>query len=350
MFGGGAGGGEFFVPGTRRNDLLHVSHRGVFQDARRLGVEPAGGESGVRGRGVEQPDLGSTQSEAQAVGPRIRIELQTHLSGQSVNPVQPDVRQQPHGGRVQRVGERQAVAHRPVTMPVIIYRGEHAGGRGKFSGHVRHYRGGCGAAFQREHPGIDIRIDASDRLVYDTASGALYYDADGLGGTAAVQFAQPRLLDTVNRALADAGLQPQALTLEITESVIMHDAESAVGMLRALKHMGVRISIDDFGTGYSSLSYLKRFPIDILKIDKSFVHTLGINDEDTAIVHAIMALAKSLRLVTIAEGVETVRQVEMLQKAQCDLFQGFHFSQPLDSDRLTERLAGERPHLRPALH
>ena len=177
-----------------------------------------------------------------------------------------------------------------------------------------------------------------------------YADLSVSVNVSAVQFAQPRLLDTVNRALADAGLQPQALTLEITESVIMHDAESAVGMLRALKHMGVRISIDDFGTGYSSLSYLKRFPIDILKIDKSFVHTLGINDEDTAIVHAIMALAKSLRLVTIAEGVETVRQVEMLQKAQCDLFQGFHFSQPLDSDRLTERLAGERPHLKPALH
>ena len=177
-----------------------------------------------------------------------------------------------------------------------------------------------------------------------------YADLSVSVNVSAVQFAQPRLLDTVNRALADAGLQPQALTLEITESVIMHDAESAVGMLRALKHMGVRISIDDFGTGYSSLSYLKRFPIDILKIDKSFVHTLGINDEDTAIVHAIMALAKSLRLVTIAEGVETVRQVEMLQKAQCDLFQGFHFSQPLDIDRLTERLAGERPHLRPALH
>ena len=80
------------------------------------------------------------------------------------------------------------------------------------------------------------------------------------------------------------------------------------------------------------------------------MHTLGINDEDTAIVHAIMALAKSLRLVTIAEGVETVRQVEMLQQAQCDLFQGFHFSRPLDIDRLTERLAGERSQLRTVLH
>jgi diguanylate cyclase (GGDEF)-like protein len=166
----------------------------------------------------------------------------------------------------------------------------------------------------------------------------------------AVQFAQPRLLDVVNRALADSGLKPQALTLEITESVVMHDAETAVGMLRALKHMGVKISIDDFGTGYSSLSYLKRFPIDILKIDKSFVSSLGVNDEDTAIVYTIMALAKSLRLTTIAEGVETARQAELLLKAQCDRFQGFHFSRPVDSEVLTERLAGERAGTGAVLH
>ncbi len=166
----------------------------------------------------------------------------------------------------------------------------------------------------------------------------------------AVQFGQPRLLDVVKRALADSGLRPQALTLEITESVIMHDAESAVGMLRALKHMGVRLSIDDFGTGYSSLSYLRRFPIDILKIDKSFVSSLGVNEEDSAIVHTIMALAKSLRLMTIAEGVETARQVELLQKAQCDRFQGFHFSRPVDIDELTARLVGEQTESDAVLH
>ena len=158
----------------------------------------------------------------------------------------------------------------------------------------------------------------------------------------AVQFGQPRLLDVVKRALADSGLPPRALTLEITESVIMHDAETAVGMLRALKHMGVKLSIDDFGTGYSSLSYLKRFPIDILKIDKSFVRALGVNEEDTAIVRTIMALAKSLHLTTIAEGVETERQVELLQKARCDRFQGFHFSRPVDNDVLAARLADEQ--------
>jgi diguanylate cyclase (GGDEF)-like protein len=158
----------------------------------------------------------------------------------------------------------------------------------------------------------------------------------------AVQFGQPRLLDVVHRALADSDLKPQALTLEITESVLMQDAETAVGMLRALKRMGVRLSIDDFGTGYSSLSYLKRFPIDILKIDKSFVRGLGENEEDTAIIYTIMALAKSLRLRTVAEGVETASQAQLLRKARCDRFQGFHFGRPVDFDLLSGRLADER--------
>lgn len=177
-----------------------------------------------------------------------------------------------------------------------------------------------------------------------------YADLSISVNVSAVQFAQPRLLDVVSRALADSGLSPQALTLEITESAAMHDAESAIGMLRALKHMGVKLSIDDFGTGYSSLSYLRRFPIDILKIDKSFVRTLGVNDEDTAIVRAIMALAKSLRLMTIAEGVETERQAELLQGEQCDRFQGFHFSRPVDIDVLTERLAKEQVRQLTLLH
>jgi len=166
----------------------------------------------------------------------------------------------------------------------------------------------------------------------------------------AVQFGQPRLLDQVSRALADSGFSAQALTLEITESVIMHDAESAVGMLRALKRMGVRISVDDFGTGYSSLSYLKRFPIDILKIDRSFVSTLGVNEEDTAIVRAIMALAKSLHLTTIAEGVETEGQAVFLGTVDCDRFQGYYFSRPVDAPALQERLAADQTSMRKQMH
>ncbi|MFZ5463918.1 MAG: EAL domain-containing protein, partial [Pseudomonadota bacterium] len=157
----------------------------------------------------------------------------------------------------------------------------------------------------------------------------------------AVQFGQPRLLDAVSRSLRDTGFRPECLTLEITESVIMHDAESAAGMLRALKNMGVKIAVDDFGTGYSSLSYLKRFPIDILKIDKSFVQAVGTNDEDTAIVRAIIALAKSLHLVTIAEGVETQEQAEFLRREGCDRFQGYYFSRPVDPGVLMERLCNE---------
>lgn len=158
----------------------------------------------------------------------------------------------------------------------------------------------------------------------------------------AVQFVQPRLLDQVSRALADSGFKPEGLTLEITESTIMHDAELAVGMLRALKNMGVKVSVDDFGTGYSSLSYLRRFPIDILKIDKSFVGALDASDEDAAIVHAIMALTKSLRLATIAESVETQEQVDFLRLAGCDRYQGYFFSPPIDHEALTVCLAAEQ--------
>ncbi|MDK9725966.1 MAG: GGDEF domain-containing response regulator [Sterolibacteriaceae bacterium MAG5] len=158
----------------------------------------------------------------------------------------------------------------------------------------------------------------------------------------AVQFGQPRLLEVVSRALAETGLAPEALQLEITESVLMQDAESAIGMLRAFKGMGVRISVDDFGTGYSSLSYLKRFPIDILKIDKSFVRDLPEDEEDTAIVRAIIALARSLRLTTVAEGVETGEQRTFLDGAGCNRFQGYFFSRPIDVEAMNARLETEK--------
>ncbi|HEX8962268.1 MAG TPA: bifunctional diguanylate cyclase/phosphodiesterase, partial [Rhodocyclaceae bacterium] len=157
----------------------------------------------------------------------------------------------------------------------------------------------------------------------------------------AVQFGQPRLLEVVRRALEDSGFAPHALQLEITESVLMQDAESAIGMLRAFKAMGVQISVDDFGTGYSSLSYLKRFPIDILKIDKSFVRDLPDDEEDAAIVRAIIALAHSLRLTTVAEGVEDGAQLDFLRTEGCDRFQGYHFSRPIDVAAMERRLNSE---------
>lgn len=154
----------------------------------------------------------------------------------------------------------------------------------------------------------------------------------------AVQFAQPRTLEVVSRVLQETGFLPGNLQLEITESVLMHDAGSAVGMLRALKNMGLRISVDDFGTGYSSLSYLKRFPIDVLKIDKSFVYDLPDGGEDAAITRAIIALARSLKLGTVAEGVETEAQARFLKAEGCDRFQGYFFGRPMSATALEGRL------------
>jgi EAL domain-containing protein (putative c-di-GMP-specific phosphodiesterase class I) len=158
----------------------------------------------------------------------------------------------------------------------------------------------------------------------------------------AVQFGQPRLLEAVRDALNHSNLPPKALMLEITESSLMQDAESTAGMLRALRNMGVRISVDDFGTGYSSLSYLKRFPLDVIKIDKSFVRDLCVDEEDAAIVRAIIALAHSMRRSTIAEGVETAEQVEILKRENCEFFQGYYFGRPMDIERILERLEAQK--------
>ncbi|MFV0662239.1 putative bifunctional diguanylate cyclase/phosphodiesterase [Denitromonas sp.] len=158
----------------------------------------------------------------------------------------------------------------------------------------------------------------------------------------AVQFGQPRLLEAVRDALGSSSLSPKSLMLEITESSLMQDAESTAGMLRALRNMGVRISVDDFGTGYSSLSYLKRFPLDVIKIDKSFVRDLCVDEEDAAIVRAIIALAHSMRRSTIAEGVETAEQVEILKRENCEFFQGYYFGRPMTIERIVELLGSQQ--------
>ena len=152
------------------------------------------------------------------------------------------------------------------------------------------------------------------------------------------QIAQSDLVTVVSNVLADTGLAPEALVLEITESVLMADAEHAIGVLRALKDLGVRLSVDDFGTGYSSLSYLKRFPVDVLKIDQSFVDGLGTEGEDSAIVRATISLAQSLGLETVGEGTETVTQVRALTELGCDKAQGYLFSRPGPASTLTDTL------------
>jgi len=162
------------------------------------------------------------------------------------------------------------------------------------------------------------------------------------------QFRHGDLTAVVCSALEDAQLQPGYLELELTESSIMHDAEASAATLQLLSTMGVHISIDDFGTGYSSLSYLWRLPLDKLKIDRSFVRELLSNPDDVAIVKAIISLAHSLRLGVVAEGVETLEQLEHLRELGCDQYQGFYCSPAVPPDvfvALIKRLRAEKPAL-----
>jgi len=146
------------------------------------------------------------------------------------------------------------------------------------------------------------------------------------------QFVKEGLVDHVAGVLEATGLDPACLKLEITESVLMHDAQHTAGELSRLKALGVKIAIDDFGTGYSSLSYLRQLPIDHLKIDRSFISGDDVNGESQEIVKSIIALARSLGLTVIAEGVEHQDQLEKLRSADCDKAQGFMFSRPVDKD------------------
>jgi diguanylate cyclase (GGDEF)-like protein/PAS domain S-box-containing protein len=157
----------------------------------------------------------------------------------------------------------------------------------------------------------------------------------------ALQFRQPDFAVTVERALAAAGLEARYLQLEVTESMIMYEAERMTESLEQLKAMGLELAIDDFGTGYSSLSYLKRLPIDRLKIDKSFVQDVTTDTDDEAIIGAIIALTRKLGLRTIAEGVETREQLEFLRDQGCDEVQGFLLSKPLAPPDCAALLAQE---------
>ena len=153
----------------------------------------------------------------------------------------------------------------------------------------------------------------------------------------ASQFRESGLVESIARALRDAGLSPRYLEVELTESAVMSDPEESIAILEQISRMGVLVSVDDFGTGYSSMSYLRRFPIDKLKIDRVFISEMVTRPEDASIVRAIIALAHSLRLKVIAEGVETPAQLEFLKTVGCDEYQGYQFSRPLpasDFERL----------------
>ncbi len=153
------------------------------------------------------------------------------------------------------------------------------------------------------------------------------------------QFHQPNLVDIVAQVLEETELEPHLLDLEITETTMMENIDFSQENLHKLRKLGVQISLDDFGTGYSSLGYLQKFPITTLKIDKSFIQTLEDNPQNTAIISAIIALGKSFDLRVIAEGVETLQQLELLQKLNCQEIQGFWFSRPLQSADATPLLS-----------
>jgi diguanylate cyclase (GGDEF)-like protein len=158
----------------------------------------------------------------------------------------------------------------------------------------------------------------------------------------AVQFRQPELFDSVVQVLRSTGLDPQWLEMELTESILMQNPEQARVSLKRLKREGIHLSIDDFGTGYSSLAYLKRFPIDSLKIDQTFIRELTTNPDDAAIATSIILLGRSLKLRVVAEGVETPSQLAFLRVMQCDEVQGYLFSPPVPAEEARGFLDGSR--------
>ena len=179
----------------------------------------------------------------------------------------------------------------------------------------------------------------------------------------ALQFLRSDLTQTVHAALTQSQLPPSALELELTESVLMANADVATERLQAFREMGVSVAVDDLGTGYSSLAYLHRLPINTLKIDKAFIDGLQLagDSEDTTITTTIIAMARSLGLLVVAEGVETPEQLTFLQQQHCDLAQGYLISPPLEADAclrfildVQQRAARQAPaqpatHLDPAL-
>jgi diguanylate cyclase (GGDEF)-like protein/PAS domain S-box-containing protein len=166
------------------------------------------------------------------------------------------------------------------------------------------------------------------RRWHDAGHGELFLAVN----LSAIQFRRGSVLESVTRALSDAGANPGALELELTESILLQGAEHVLAIVRQLKSLGVRLSIDDFGTGYSSLAYLKRFAVDKLKIDQSFVIDLPTDADNAAIVSAIIQMAKSLNLQVLAEGVENEQAVAHLRSLACDHAQGYHFGRPVTAD------------------
>ncbi|MBW4470210.1 MAG: EAL domain-containing protein [Stenomitos rutilans HA7619-LM2] len=159
------------------------------------------------------------------------------------------------------------------------------------------------------------------------------------------QFQQPQLVETIAQLLAEAHLTPDSLELEITETTAMQNVDFTIAILKSLRSIGVHISMDDFGTGYSSLGYLKRFPLNTIKLDQSFVHELTTDPSDAAIADAVIALGRGLGLNVVAEGVETQAQVDYLQSRHCEEMQGYLFSHPMPATAATQFLQAHQPQM-----
>ena len=192
---------------------------------------------------------------------------------------------------------------------------------------------------------VDIGRWVLDEACRHAASWARRWPDKRLGiavNVSSRQLLNGDILDIVNGALERTGLDPTLLTLELTESTLIDDALGAQALLRELQGLGLELALDDFGTGYSSLTYLRAFPIDILKIDKSFIHAIGTEREDTAIVAAVIALAKNLGLSVVAEGVESREQLAVLIDMQCRYFQGYLFSHPRPIEEAPDLVEGPK--------
>jgi EAL domain-containing protein (putative c-di-GMP-specific phosphodiesterase class I) len=158
----------------------------------------------------------------------------------------------------------------------------------------------------------------------------------------AIQFNRRNMADTISAILAETGLAPNCLELEFTESAVMHDSREVANIIGRLDDLGVQLALDDFGTGYSSLSYLRRFHLDKIKIDQSFVRDIDLDVDDAAIVTAIIGMARNLKVMAVAEGVETRGQCEFLRSHGCDGMQGYLFSKPLSADDFADLLKSGR--------